>query len=83
MPKGNNREAIAATAPNQIVAEMWVELLRNEGVPARVRATHVTSYYLGVSMAPCAVLVPAERLEEARGLLPLPESTTSEAANES
>ena len=56
------------TAPDQITAEMWQQLLRNEEVPAMVRAGDTTSF-LGVSGAPCRLMVPEERLQEARTLL--------------
>ena len=56
------------TAPDQTTAEMWSELLRNEGVPAMVRAGDTASF-MGVSSAPCRLMVPEERLAEARRLL--------------
>ncbi len=56
------------TAPDQITAEMWQGLLRNEEVPAMVRASDTTSF-LGISGAPCRLMVPEERLQEARRLL--------------
>lgn len=56
------------TAPDQLTAEMWQELLRNDGVPAMIRAGDTISF-LGVSNAPCRLMVPEERLQEARRLL--------------
>ncbi len=56
------------TAPDQITAEMWRELLRNQDVPAMIRAGDTASF-LGVSGAPCRRMVPEERLQEARTLL--------------
>jgi hypothetical protein len=67
MPKGG-RWATAITAPNQTVAEMWIGLLKEHGVPARIRASQVFSY-LGVSAAPCDVLVPQELVTKAKELL--------------
>ena len=55
------------TAPDHITAEMWQELLRNDGVPAVVRA-HIAPSHLGVGM-PCRLMVPEERLAEARRVL--------------
>ena len=57
------------TAPDQLTAEMWSELLRNEGLPAMVHTGLISSYHLGVSGLPCRLMVPEDRLEEARRLL--------------
>ena len=56
------------TAPDQLSAEMWQGLLRNEEIPAMIRAGDAVSF-LGVSSAPCRLMVPEDRLEEARTLL--------------
>ena len=55
------------TAPDHVIAEMWQELLRNDGVLAIVRADIAPSH-LGVGI-PCRLMVPEERLAEARNLL--------------
>ncbi|MBI4300116.1 MAG: DUF2007 domain-containing protein [Chloroflexi bacterium] len=57
-----------STAPDQLTAEMWVEILRNGGVPAMVNPEDYVSY-LGVSAMPCRVMVPENRLREAQLLL--------------
>ena len=46
------------TAANQLQAEMWRERLDSLTIPARIAPADVTSF-LGVSSAPCRVLVPA------------------------
>ena len=46
-------------APDQIIAELWQDLLRQEGIPARVAGGDVASY-LGPSPFPCRLLVPEE-----------------------
>ncbi len=53
------------TAPDQLTAELWQGLLRSEDIPAVVRAGDTASY-MGVTSSPCRLLVPEERLEEAR-----------------
>ena len=58
----------AATAPNQLVAEMWVELLHNEGVHAMLHPQDVHSY-LGMSNSTCRVQVPESEVERAQELL--------------
>ena len=57
-----------ATAPDQLVAEMWSEVLRDNGIPATVRPGDTTSF-LGVSAYPCRILVDEERLGQAREVL--------------
>lgn len=57
-----------AIAPDQLTAEMWCELLRNEGMPAMVQASDAVSF-LGVSSKACRVVVPGDRREEAVALL--------------
>ena len=61
------RWAYLTTAPDQIVAEMWRDMLAKEGVPARVRPGDVSTF-LGVSSYPCRILVAEDQLETAREL---------------
>ena len=54
-------------APDQIIAEAWIDILRQEGIPARLAAGDVASY-LGPSPFPCRILTPehlADRAAEA------------------
>ena len=60
--------ALLTTAPNQLTAEMWVELLRSEGIPARIKPGDAVSF-LGVSAISCRLLVPQGRVSEARAVL--------------
>lgn len=57
-----------ATAPDQIVAEMWRDLLVAEGVPAAVGPGDTTSF-LGVTLLPCRVIVADNELARAKELL--------------
>ncbi len=57
-----------ATAPDQLVAEMWSGALRDHGIPATVRPGDTASF-LGVSAYPCRILVDEERLDQAREVL--------------
>lgn len=57
-----------ATAPDQLTAEVWCELLRNADIPAMLEPQDTASY-LGVFGMPCGLLVEAGRLAEARLLL--------------
>ncbi len=56
------------TAPDQVTAEMWAELLRNAGVEARLNPGDAVSF-LGVSPRPCRLLVAVRDLTRAREVL--------------
>lgn len=57
-----------ATAPNQLEAEMWRDLLASEGFAVTVRGGDTISY-LGMSTYPSTILVDEEQHDEARKLL--------------
>ena len=57
-----------ATAPNQLEAEMWRELLANEGFAVAVRGGD-TSSYLGMSNYPSTIMVDEEQHDAAKKLL--------------
>ncbi len=56
------------TAPDQVVAEMLRNMLRQEGLNVIVRAGDTTSF-LGVSNQPCRLMVDETQLEEAQEIL--------------
>ncbi len=56
------------SAPDQLVAEMWSDLLNRRGIPTLVRAGD-TSSFLGVSAYPCRILVDEKRMDEALRIL--------------
>ncbi|MDO8670861.1 MAG: DUF2007 domain-containing protein [Dehalococcoidia bacterium] len=57
-----------ATAPNQIVAEMWQDMLGQSGVPAMLQPADAVSFY-GVSAQPVRLMVAQENVDAARSLL--------------
>ncbi len=57
-----------ASAPNAVIAEMWKELLDNEGIPALIRMSGPLTAYVTFASA-YDVLVLAANAEEARELL--------------
>ena len=59
---------LAATAPDQLMAEMWGGLLANHGIPFRLSPGD-TSAFLGLSLRPCGILVQEDMFEEARIVL--------------
>ena len=56
------------TAPNELEALMWRDLLVEEGVSAMVRPGDTASY-LGVSAAPCRIMVDEDQLQKAAEIL--------------
>ena len=57
-----------ATAPNQLIAEMWQELLFNNSIPSTLRPKDTHSF-LGISPHPCDLLVGDAMLDQARYIL--------------
>jgi hypothetical protein len=57
-----------ATAPDQITAEIWVDILRQEGITAMIRPSDAVSF-LGVSAVSCRVQTREEDLARAREVL--------------
>ena len=55
-----------ATAPNQTMAELWVQRLQEAGIPAIIQPKDAVVSFLGVSAAPCRVLVAEVYVAEAR-----------------
>jgi len=45
-----------ATAPHQLIAEIWQRVLEDEGVTVRLEAADAVSF-LGVSPFPCRIMV--------------------------
>jgi hypothetical protein len=60
--------APAATAPDQVTAEMWAELLQNNGIRAWVGRGDALASRL-VPSGPASVMVPASQLKEAKLVL--------------
>ncbi len=60
-----------ATAPDQLVAEMWQEMLAQEGIQGVISPSDAVSF-LGVTSIPCRVLVPEDQVEAARAIIEAP-----------
>jgi hypothetical protein len=56
------------TAPDQLTAEIWQELLQNEGIPAMIEPGDAISF-LGVSPLPCRLMVGEGFLAQAQAIL--------------
>jgi hypothetical protein len=57
-----------ATAPDQAIAEMWAEILKESGLDATVSPEDAVSF-LGVSPRPVRVIVPESQAAAARSVL--------------
>lgn len=57
-----------ATAPDQITAEIWIDILRDNGLRAMIRPSDAVSF-LGLSTYGCRIQVSEEDLEHAREVL--------------
>lgn len=55
------------TAPNKMAAEMWVELLENQWIPAKIKPAE-DMMHLGED-APHRVYVPTDRIEVVEEIL--------------
>jgi hypothetical protein len=56
------------TAPDQLSAEMWQDILRQQGIPAVINPADSVSF-LGVSSFPCRIMVAPGDLERAKQVL--------------
>ena len=69
------------TAPDQVVAELLRNMLREEGLNVIVRAGDTTSF-LGVSNYPCRLMVDETQLEQAQKVLSETEPLSEEIGEE-
>lgn len=67
MLRDEDRLVAVATAPNQLVAEMWRGMLGEDGIPAVVQTSDGYAY-LG-ALSPCRLLVSAYQAGAARALI--------------
>jgi hypothetical protein len=68
-PADDSQEwVVVRTAPDQITAEIWQEMLKDEGIPAMLSPADVVSF-LGTSFIPCRLLVPSTSLDAAKAVL--------------
>jgi hypothetical protein len=68
MAKSKKKWVVLTTAPEQTTAEMWTDILNQNGVPAMINPRDAVSF-LGVSAFPCRIMVPPADLERAQEIL--------------
>jgi len=62
------RWLLLTTAPDQLTAEIWKDILLQEGIPAMVNPQDTMSF-LGVSSLPCRIMVAYGYLKQAKEIL--------------
>jgi len=71
-PRANDERRIQwatlATAHDQMMAEMWQQLLKEEGIPSMLAPQDAVSF-MGVAATPVRLLVPAEMVARAEEVL--------------
>ena len=68
---------VFATAPDQIMAEIWVQLVRSEGIPCRLQPGDTTNF-LGVSATPVRLMTLESDAERAAQVLVRPDEVEEE-----
>jgi len=59
---------VLTTAPDQLTAEIWQDILRQQGVAAVINPEDSVSF-LGVSAFPCRIMITPGDLDRAREIL--------------
>jgi hypothetical protein len=59
---------LLVAAPDQLTAEIWTDILVQEGVPAVIHPEDAVSF-MGVSNRPCRIMVLEELLKKAQEIL--------------
>jgi hypothetical protein len=59
---------VLTAAPDQLTAEMWQDILSQQGITAMINPQDAVSF-LGVSSFPCRIMVPPGDLESAQKVL--------------
>lgn len=62
------RWSYVATAPDQLMAEMWLQVVREESIPCRLAPQDAVSF-LGVTPTPVRLMVPEEMRDRAQRVL--------------
>ncbi len=60
---------VLTTAPSLPIAEMWRDVLAEEGIPALIRPGDAMTSYLGVTSYPCRIMVNADTFDRALQIL--------------
>jgi hypothetical protein len=62
------RWLLLTTAPDQLTAEIWKDILIQEGIPAMVNPQDAISF-MGISGFPCRIMVAYGYLKQAKEIL--------------
>jgi hypothetical protein len=64
----NKQWELLTTAPDQLTAEIWADILNQNGIPAMVDPRDAVSF-MGVSSLPCRLLVAYGHRQKAQEIL--------------
>jgi len=59
----------AGLAPNEFTATLWRDILTDAGIEAYLRPIDAATFLIAAGILPVRVMVPKERLEEAKAIL--------------
>ena len=65
----------AGLAPNEFTATLWRDILTDAGIRAYLKPIDVPTFLIASAILPVRVMVPIERLEEARAIIADVETT--------
>ena len=65
----NDKWVHLTTAPDQMTAEIWLSILKNEGIAAIIMPSSHTASFLGMSDPNCRMQVREDQLARAREVL--------------
>jgi hypothetical protein len=68
MAKKKKRWELLTTAPDQLTAEIWVDILNQNDIPAVINPQDTISF-MGVSSLPCRIMVADGYLQRAQEIL--------------
>jgi len=68
MAKKKKRWELLTTAPDQLTAEIWLDILKQNGIPAVINPQDAISF-MGVSSLPCRIMVAASYRQPAQEIL--------------
>ncbi|APV45464.1 Putative signal transducing protein [Dehalogenimonas formicexedens] len=59
----------AGLAPNEFTATLWRDILSDAGIDAYLKPIDAATFLIAAAILPVNVMVPKERLEEAKSIL--------------
>ena len=73
---------IVGTAPNGSAAPLWRDILTDAGIEAFLKPTEAATFLMASAILPVRVMVPKERLAEAKSLIAEVEALPDQAGDQ-